>query len=114
MRFRPAIALLLAYALILASVLGALTSASLAGTSHLQLCITSAQDGKPLPPAHSGELDLCCFVASKASSPALLPVDTSLTQTFLFAGEKVPAVQFYEIAGTETSSSHPRAPPARG
>ncbi len=48
-RYRPCIALFAAYTLVLASVLGALSSAGFAGTSHLHLCITSAQDGKPLP-----------------------------------------------------------------
>jgi hypothetical protein len=111
-RFRPQIALFAAYTLVLASVLGALSSASLAGTTHLQLCITSAQDGKPLPPAHSGDLGLCCFVANGGPSPALLPVAGAPPQPFLFAGEKIPLVAFNEIYGTEYSASHPRAPPA--
>lgn len=113
-RYRPCIALFAAYTLVLASVLGALSSAGFAGTSHLHLCITSAQDGKPLPPAHSGDLGLCCFVANGGPSPALLPEANSLPQLLLFAGEKIPLVAFKEIAGTEHSASHPRAPPVRG
>lgn len=110
MRFRPAIALFLAYALMLASVLGAVSSASLAGTSHIQLCVTSAQDGMPLP-VHSSDHGLCC-VGANATSPALLPVDAALAQPLASLGKKIPAFPFREIASVETSSSHPRAPPA--
>lgn len=113
MRFRPATALFLAYALTLSSVLGAVSSASLAGTSHIQICVTSAQDGKPLPPAHSHDLDLCCFVAQGGQQAASLPSESTPAQPALFSGKKILPLAFSEIAGTGVSSANPRAPPAR-
>lgn len=113
MRFRPAIALFLAYALTLASVLGAVSSASLAGTSHIQLCIAGGEDGKPLPPAHTGDPGLCCLVVCGSHVSAILEVEAALAEPPYFGGYKIPRLLLHAASAAETSSSHPRAPPAR-
>lgn len=113
MRFRPAIALLLAYSLTLASVLGALTSASVAGTDHYQLCITSAESGKPLPPAHSDDLGLCCFVANGGNSPALITLQAEFAAPVFFRSEKILHAAFGEFSEATLAFANPRAPPAK-
>jgi hypothetical protein len=110
MRFRPTMALFLAYALTLASVLGAVSSASLAGTSHIQQCVTSVEDGKPLP-AHSGDHNLCCL-AAQAQPSGLAPAPVEISAPAIFSSEKLSPLAFKEIAGTEIISGDPRAPPS--
>jgi hypothetical protein len=112
-RFRIATAVFAAYTLVVASVLGAVTSASATGSTHLQQCITSAADGKPLPPAHAGKDGLCCFVGSGAHAPALLPEPLQLSVPQEFSFVELPFSQFAGLAATTGHFANPRAPPAR-
>lgn len=110
---RPTVALFAAYALVVASVLGAVASSSTAGSSHYQLCITSAQDDKPLPPAHSGDQGLCCFIANNGHSAALPPESAELQALIHFRSESVIIVSSRVFIEENFPSANPRAPPAR-
>ncbi len=112
-RLRIATAVFAAYALVVASVLGAVTSASATGSTHLQHCLTSAANGKPLPPAHANKDGLCCFVASGALAPALLPEPLRLESPQEFSIVVLPFRQFADVAGTQSHFANPRAPPAQ-